>query len=89
MSLEVQTYHLDIGGPQLREQRETLLRLIDAYESPHKPSAWLNQAVETGAIADTLHGTTNLLDEIADQAHDQYGIDCLIQYSEDSRGETL
>jgi hypothetical protein len=54
-----------IDGPLFKEQRQVIAELIDdAYQEESDIRA--------------LEGLQNLLDEIADIAHDQYGIDCLL-----------
>lgn len=64
-------YRLDIEGPLFREQRQLLLHLTEHLKRgvplPHEPNH-----------AELLDGLLNLTDRIADQAHDRYGIDCLI-----------
>ena len=65
-------YTLRIDGELLRRQRELLLKILDAV-SRHKPY------VPAANDADLLEGATALLDQIADQAHDQHGIDCLLE----------
>jgi hypothetical protein len=62
---EFQTYGLMIDGPLLRQQREALLDVIHLKL--------------TGETYEALEGLLNLLDEISDQAHDLYGIDCLLE----------
>ncbi|MEI8375722.1 MAG: hypothetical protein WCJ35_23110 [Planctomycetota bacterium] len=61
---ELQNYTLRIDGPLLRRQREWLLELTS--RTTHDDQSHLE-----GIIA--------LLDEIADQAHDQYGLDSLLE----------
>lgn len=61
---ELPQYGLRLDGPLLRDQRRFLLQ-------------WLDRAASQ-AERDLLEGLTGLLDAIADQAHDQYGIDCLL-----------
>ena len=64
-------YHLAIDGPAFRSQRELLLRL---------------QGIATGRIpngtdpgdGERLEGLIELTDALADQAHDNYGVDCLL-----------
>lgn len=56
-------YLLAIDGPLLREQRQALGALLAR-------SKWM-------AERELLTGIQELLDAIADQAHDRYGIDCL------------
>jgi hypothetical protein len=58
------SYTLQVNGPLLRKQRQALLDVIR-----------LKLAEET---YEALDGLLDLMDEIADQAHDQYGIDCLL-----------
>jgi hypothetical protein len=59
-----QAYGLRIDGPLLRRQRQWLLDLADKT---------------TVEGREHLEGVIALLDEIADQAHDRHGIDCLLQ----------
>lgn len=63
--IEPQEYLLRIDGPLLRKQRKALLDVTG-----------MKLADET---YECLDGITELLDEIADQAHDRYGIDCLLE----------
>jgi hypothetical protein len=65
-------YTLRIDGELFRRQRELLLKIQDAV-SRHEPY------VPAANDVDLLEGATSLLDEIADQAHDQHGIDCLLK----------
>ena len=60
----LQAYELRIDGPLLRRQRQWLLELIEKAASDDQ---------------EHLEGILSLLDEIADQAHDQYGIDSLLE----------
>lgn len=63
MDNSTNAYALRIDGPLLRRQRQCLLELHNtAAKDDH----------------DLLEGVLGLLDEIADQAHDRYGIDCLL-----------
>lgn len=69
-------YTLIIDGPQFRAQRQLLLNLTQ----------WVGQ--ETPLVSDPdhenlLNGLINLTDEIADQAHDHYGVDCLIDENDE------
>ena len=66
------TYTLRIDGQLFRRQRQLLLNILDAV-SRHEP--YVPAANDT----DLLEGATALLDEIADQAHDRHGIDCLLE----------
>ena len=70
------TYCLEIDGPQLRAQRQLLLRLKQC----------MNQGIPLASDPeheDLLEGLINLTDAIADQAHDQHGIDCLLEPEEE------
>jgi hypothetical protein len=60
-----QTYRLRIDGPLLRQQRKVLIGIIAGQEHTEEPQK-------------ALDGLLDLLDEIADQAHDRHGIDCLL-----------
>lgn len=59
-----------IDGPLFKRQRlflmdvERLLEKFDCFEGDER---------------ELLTGLTNLLDELADEAHDVYGIDCLLE----------
>jgi len=57
-----------IDGPKLREQRKVVLDLL---------ASGINLGPLTDTEEEALEGLTNLLDEIADCAHDVYGKDCL------------
>jgi hypothetical protein len=65
------TYALNIGGPEFRKQRELLQRLQGSAE------AQMPYWAATGE-AESLEGLINLTDAIADQAHDNHGVDCLL-----------
>lgn len=58
-------YWFSLDGPLLRKQRAVL----DKY---------IGKLANTCSDYAMLHGLANLLDDIADQAHDKYGIDCLL-----------
>ena len=73
-----QRYALRIDGGLLRQQRLLLLALAD---SASKGTLNIPEAHAT----DLLEGVVSLLDEIADQAHDRYGIDCLLDADETAR----
>jgi hypothetical protein len=64
-------YHLTIDGPAFRKQRELLQRLrgFAAAKMPYWPAP--------GEV-ESLEGLIELTDEMADQAHDVHGIDCLL-----------
>ncbi len=75
-------YHLDIDGPQLRRQRELLFLLMEA--------AGESRTFELGPKQfEMLDGLVNLTDDIADQAHDRYGIDCLLTDDEEGEIQTV
>jgi hypothetical protein len=65
-------YALNLDGPAFRSQRELLLRITDFAhrKQPYKPAP---------GDVDLLEGLVGLTDSIADQAHDQHGIDCLLE----------
>lgn len=64
-------YALELDGPLFRDQRELLLRLHHA--------AGQGETVTLGPKEyELLEGLLGLTDAIADQAADDYGIDCLI-----------
>ena len=66
-------YALRIEGDLLRRQRQLLLELVDPLHRnmPDTPQAQHEMGLWEGIVT--------MLDEIADQAHDQYGIDCLLE----------
>jgi len=67
---DLERYALRIDGDLLRRQRQLLLKLVDPLHGKLPDTSQ--------AQADLLEGVLAMLDEIADQAHDQYGIDCLL-----------
>ena len=69
-----QGYTLNLDGPLFRRQRKFLVNLMNRSRG--------NEATPLQLPADAeevLEGLISLTDEIADQAHDQYGIDCLLE----------
>jgi len=66
------SYSLNIGGPEFRQQRELLQNLQGAARA--QMPYWLSDGE-----AESLEGLINLTDEIADQAHDCHGRDCLLE----------
>jgi len=69
-------YHLTIDGPMFRQQRELLQRLRGFAEAkrPYWPAP---------GEAELLDGLIGLTDEMADQAHDNHGVDCLLDTGAD------
>jgi hypothetical protein len=69
-------YCLRIDGPTFRTQRELLARLegLASQASPYQPAPGDREALE---------GLVELVDELADQAHDRHGIDCLLVREDD------
>ena len=64
MNENTHAYALRIDGPLLAKQRQWLLDLTEHTSNESR---------------DHLEGIIAFLDEIADQAHDQYDIDCLLK----------
>ncbi len=73
-----QSYVLRIDGPLFRDQRRLLLRLAEAW---NRGRPYIPELAETRQ----LEGLLDLLDEVADQAHDRRGIDCLLEDPDDTR----
>ena len=75
---ELKPYALRIDGQLLRSQRRLLLKMIDTTfrDKPFVPKVRDDRALFEGIIS--------LLDEIADQAHDEHGIDCLLDDNDDA-----
>jgi len=74
-------YALDLDGKLFRAQRGLLLRIADLARrgQPYQPAPGDDNLLE---------GLLGLTDAIADQAHDRYGIECLLHEDEgDSCGE--
>jgi hypothetical protein len=71
-------YTLNIDGKLFRSQRELLMKIADLarQKRPYIPTPG------DGAL---LEGLLELTDAIADQAHDQHGIDCLLGDEDDER----
>ncbi|MGO9110429.1 MAG: hypothetical protein ACLP9L_14495 [Thermoguttaceae bacterium] len=64
-----------INGPLFRNQRLLLMKIADLVhqKQPYEPAP---------GDDDLLEGLVNLTDDIADRAHDQHGIDCLLEEDE-------
>jgi hypothetical protein len=77
----LQSYSLRIDGQLLRNQRQLLLKLVDAmaHGSPCNPLSENDRNLFEGVI--------ELLNSIADQAHDRHSIDCLLVDEDDTRCE--
>ena len=71
------SYTLTLDGPLFRKQREFLLRLSEGVRAKEATPPQLPADAE-----EVLEGLISLTDQIADQAHDRYGIDCLLTESE-------
>ena len=69
------SYDLAIDGPVLRAQRERLLEFTDALHQG-------KQVKLCPADTELLEGLVDLTDEIADQAADRHGIECLLNVTE-------
>jgi hypothetical protein len=68
---EMQLYDLALDGPLLRRQRELLFMLMEAADEC--------RAFDLGpAQLELLDGLVNLTNALADQAHDEFGIECLV-----------
>jgi hypothetical protein len=69
---DMKHYELRLDGPAFRAQRELLVKLADlaGRKQPYEPAA---------SDVELLEGLVALTDAIADQAHDCYGIDCLLE----------
>jgi len=74
-STDGQHYALRIDGGLLRQQRLLLLTLADSASK-------CAIGIPTDQTKELLEGVVVLLDEIADQAHDRYGINCLLDADE-------
>jgi hypothetical protein len=68
---DTKRYELSLDGELFRAQRELLLRIADLArrERPYEPRPGDDRLLE---------GLLGLTDSIADQAHDRYGIECLL-----------
>jgi hypothetical protein len=72
---------MELNGPEFRKQREFLLMLRDSFFLRHVAdvAGILSQDAE-----ERVDGLINLTDAIADQAHDDHGIDCLLEETDES-----
>jgi len=72
---EPRRYDLRLDGQAFRAQRELLLKVADLARQgqPYEPAPGDDEVLE---------GLAALTDEIADQAHDRHGIDCLLEDGE-------
>jgi len=71
-------YLLHMDGPLFRNQRQLLLKLVDAMERG-KPCSPLSEDDRN-----LFAGIVELLDSLADQAHDRHGIDCLLNDADEN-----
>ena len=76
LPMNEKNYSLNIDGPAFRAQRGLLLKIAELAQRkrPYKPAPVDEQL---------LDGLIGLTDGIADQAHDEHGIDCLLEDAED------
>lgn len=65
------SFSLNIDGPEFRRQRALLLKLLARTQRLVPPTSSPDEK-------ELLEGLINLTDAIADQAHDRYGVDCLL-----------
>ena len=77
---ELKQYSLNIDGPLFRKQRELLMKIADLARKKQPYSPTPGEAV-------LLDGLVELTDELADQAHDRHGIDCLLVDEDHTRCE--
>ncbi len=84
MTMSDQTYTLNnLDGPLFRQQRAWLINT--AAVAAHALDANGVATFQlTKADVELLDGLVELTDAIADQAHDRYGIDCLLEGGEDA-----
>lgn len=77
---ELKPYALRLDGPLLRDQRRLLLRIANAVRNGrcYEPLPGDDRLLE---------GLLSLTDEVADQAHDRHGVDCLLADDNDHRCE--
>jgi hypothetical protein len=77
---ELKQYSLNLDGPLFHKQRELLMKIADLarQKQPYSP---------TSGDEVLLDGIVELTDEIADQAHDRHGIDCLLVDEDHTRCE--
>ena len=69
---DTKDYALRLDGAAFRAQRELLTRIADLahHGQPYEPVC---------GDEELLDGLLELTDAIADQAHDRYGIECLLR----------
>ena len=76
---DTQDYVLRLDGRTFRAQRELLMKIADLAHQGHPYEPVCGEE-------ELLDGLLELTDAIADQAHDRYGIDCLLDDDEDDGG---
>ena len=77
---ELKQYSLNIDGKLFRSQRELLMKIADLARQKRTYGPTPGDEV-------LLEGLLGLTDELADQAHDQHGIDCLLVDEDHDRCE--
>jgi hypothetical protein len=77
VSMNDKTYHLHLDGKLFRRQRELLMRLVALV---HGKQAYNPKSGDE----ELLEGLLALTDSLADQAHDWYGMDCLLDQGGES-----
>jgi hypothetical protein len=75
-------YALRLDGGAFRAQRELLMKIADltGRGQPYEPAP---------GDEELLDGLLELTDEISDQAHDRYGIECLLSGDEGKTGQDV
>jgi hypothetical protein len=78
-------YFLHLDGKEFRRQRHALIGLCSELDTALRTDA-RNDGLALVPLSrndlELFDGLVNLTDAIADQAHDQYGIDCLLMEGE-------
>lgn len=77
---ELKQYSLNIDGKLFRKQRELLMKIADLARQRQL-------YCPTPGDEALIEGLLGLTDELADQGHDRYGIDCLLVDEDDTRCE--
>jgi hypothetical protein len=79
---DTKDYALRLDGGAFRAQRELLTKIADLIGrgQPYEPAP---------GDEELLDGLLELTDAIADQAHDRYGIECLLSEDVDKSGQDV